>query len=455
MKKENVKNMRVLDYKNEIGLFSMYQLPIFREYLEIEAKPTDLCLLTGGVKDSLGLTYYFVNGCNEEYQLVITSKEYTMDKHYSAYKNVVTPAIRPVIDVEEAPDKRAVYFGEYPLFVDNDKDIRSEILKLSGSKATQTGKTYCFDGEHEIPEYEYNGNKYVAVVSSKNGQILSDGTETKAGEIYIVKVSPVPWYVDKERKILLSVYALLSGVRFWRNKTKETKYEKSNMYSFINKKLMRDITNSDIIKEELDDELPQMLHITDEDLTKINISKLLNELKRMVDQIYPYKESKHTISRFVQMNQTISELPASELKNILYDLITANINSYSYVTLEGDSKNGYSSLMKTLNLLNDIIQIKSKTFDLSILNKFISAITKRLKEIDKNNPQYLRNNYASNWYMLQEYIDEILGILLLDDYNLISNRLKKFVIYDNKYNDLLIKLDIELGRYGDVKVAAR
>ena len=69
--------------------------------------------------------------------------------------------------------------------------------------------------------------------------------------------------------------------------------------------------------------------------------------------------------------------------------------------------------------------------------------------------QYLRNNYASNWYMLQEYIDEILGILLLDDYNLISKKLKKFVIYDNKYNDLLIKLDIELGRYGEVKVAAR
>ena len=447
MKKENVKKMRLLNGKTEVGLFNNV-LPIFQYYLDLEAKPTDLCLLTGGVKDKKGYTPYFCNACNRDAQSVITSTEYTDDKHYYAKKNVVTPAIRPVLDVIDVPDARAIYFGEYPQFVEKNVDICNELTKLRNSDATTTGKTYCFDGEHEISEYEYKGNKYVPVISSTDAELLSDGTTTISGELYWVKVSPVIWYVDKDAKVLLSVYALLSGVRFWIDNLEEVDYEKSNMSSFINNFLMRDITNCKDLRIDHNEKLTRLLNLTERDITKINISRVFKEYKRILSFSFVSSNGKETINLYAKQNKAISSLPETPLKDILYKLLLNNANGL-FELLKSTTKKEvvYNYMINEISLLNDAVRTKSATIDLSVLTTFLAAISSRIDKIYQHNQDYFTDILCEKWYMVHDYLHEIFNILTLTDQNLITKKLQKFVIYENKFNDILIRLDVDLGLY--------
>ena len=128
---------------------------------------------------------------------------------------------------------------------------------------------------------------------------------------------------------------------------------------------------------------------------------------------------------------------------------------YEVASSSRDNEKLYKAMKETMRLLKEAISKKTNTVDLSVLTNFIDAVALRLERLVYNNEHYLIDGIWSRWYMIQEYLNEIFNIITLNDNNDISNRLKKFVAYDNKYNDLLIKLDIELGRYGDVKVAAR
>ena len=64
---ENVKNIRLLDNIREVGLF--HKLPIFDGMYELEAKPTDLVVLSGGVRDGLGYTPYWTSTSGRDHIL--------------------------------------------------------------------------------------------------------------------------------------------------------------------------------------------------------------------------------------------------------------------------------------------------------------------------------------------------------------------------------------------------
>ena len=244
---DNVKAIRLLDNQSEVGLFN--KISIFNNR-DIEAKPTDLALLSGGTVDSLGFIPYWTQTIGRDHVAVITSSEFTKDHHYSCDKNALQPAIRPLLEMNKVPAEDEVTGGEYPQFVEPDEDIAIDLETIAKHKKLTniTGKNYTIGNKVYI-EYAYKGNKYILFESKTDGLPLSNGKLTRRGQVYPVKVSPVTWLVDHQKNFLLSKYGLLSGISYWGSKTEQDKYEKSNMYDFINEKMKGDITTISEIRK--------------------------------------------------------------------------------------------------------------------------------------------------------------------------------------------------------------
>ena len=244
---ENVKKIRLLDNIREVGLF--HKLPIFENGYELEAKPTDLVVLSGGVCDELGYTPYWTSTSGRDHVAVITSTEYTDDRHYSCKKEALQPCIRPVLEIENVPKEKEITFGEYPQFIETDEDIIIELESIARRKKLSclTGKKYALNNKLCV-EYAYKDSKYVAYESKTDGELLSNGTHTQRGKIYFIKVAPLTWIVDRESKLLISKYGLLSGVSYWGSKEND-KFENSNMYEFLTEKMYDDICNVSEIRK--------------------------------------------------------------------------------------------------------------------------------------------------------------------------------------------------------------
>ena len=240
MNADNIEKIRLIDNVNEVGLF--HKLSIFEDN-NIEAQPTDLVLLSGGAKDSQGFTPYWTNTSGRDHIAVITSSEYTDDKHYSCFKTALQPAIRPVLNVKTAPNVEEIQFGEYPQSIETDEDIIVELETVARRKKlfNLTNKSYSLIGNKLYPEYVYNDNKYIAIESKTDGEVLSNGTLTQRGKTYWVKVEPVTWLVDQNAKVLVSKYGLLSGISYFGTKD-SSKFEDSNINEFITTKMLQDIS---------------------------------------------------------------------------------------------------------------------------------------------------------------------------------------------------------------------
>lgn len=244
---ENIKEIRLLDNQTEVGLFN--KLSLFSDK-DIEAAPTDLAILSGGPKDKYGYTPYWTQTIGRAHVAVITSPEWTRDRHYSCDMGALMPSVRPVLELESVPKEDEVLAGEYPLFVEEDEDLEIDLETIAkhNKLANVTGKKYFINGKVYI-EYAYKDNKYILFECKNDGVLLSNGRLSKRGKVYPVKVAPVPWIVDHQKNLLLSKYGLLAGVSYWGTKTNQEKFEESNMYEFLHDKMLDDIrTVSEIRK---------------------------------------------------------------------------------------------------------------------------------------------------------------------------------------------------------------
>ena len=143
-----------------------------------------------------------------------------------------------------------VLYGEYPQFVVSERENArlEELYKRNGLK--KTGKFYTSDC-HKWDDYnsgftamrheelEYNGKKYVRVISKKsihgngdkklsNGVLLRNIDEQPV----FVEVEPIPWLVDEKSKTLLSKRCLFSGVKF-NSKKYDGNFQKTDIKKFI------------------------------------------------------------------------------------------------------------------------------------------------------------------------------------------------------------------------------
>ncbi len=252
--------IRLLDNISEVALFDG-KLSIFKNN-NIEAKPTDLAVLSGAVKDKLGYTFYWTSTTGKDFIALITSEDISSYKHFEADRFAKSPAIRPVIEIDSIEDKKLikgdlkkdeiVYMGEYPLFIETDEDKIIELERIArlSKRHMTTDKKYNLDEKNLYQEYVLGKDKYVRFVCNNEEQLLSNGEECVKDKVYWLKVTNVPWYVDREKGLLVSVYGLLSGIRYWLENDGEANYEKSNMASFLNEKMVNDIMTISTIRKD-------------------------------------------------------------------------------------------------------------------------------------------------------------------------------------------------------------
>lgn len=79
-------------------------------------------------------------------------------------------------------DDGFIYFGEYPQRVVTDASIINTLNQLSISDINENGY------------YEYNGNQYAKVRTTRSGEFISTGTKMYANRYYWFKVEPIKWF---------------------------------------------------------------------------------------------------------------------------------------------------------------------------------------------------------------------------------------------------------------------
>lgn len=266
--------IRLLSYRDEVGLFSDGILEVFkRDEEKLLARPTDLVGLLGGIKDKLGYTPYWTMESAKSSVGVIASSEYSSRFHITAGRNSVLPSIRPVISINEIEKDKVigdlskdliVSLGEYPQTIETNSEILEELEFLDSDNPYHvTGKKYHLKDSSEVYiEYVYDGKKYIkidynsiisAIYDQKESEnfILSDGSKIEKNKTYWVRVEPVKWIVSLEKNILISLYGLLSGIHFWDNSI-EYDFDKSAMSTFLNDKMSYDLFKIFGIKREKD-----------------------------------------------------------------------------------------------------------------------------------------------------------------------------------------------------------
>ena len=84
--------------------------------------------------------------------------------------------------------------------------------------------------------YEHERKKYIRLEGrpADSDSILSNGRDVQLGEPYWVEVLPIEWLVDEKTGIWISKKAMVSGIRFGKDDSYDGRFEKTDMYSYIN-----------------------------------------------------------------------------------------------------------------------------------------------------------------------------------------------------------------------------
>lgn len=243
----------------------------------------DLSYNGGGMYYSPTATYWTRSsitknfGRFDKYQEVNSINTTPQTKGYDAYHSVGMPfmrepVIRPVLK-GVAPlfghsyfptvDENGVCeveFGEYPQQAASE-ELQQELERQFVIGLPTTGNSYTLNGvdiENRrdnfvgimYDEYEYQGNKYIRVLKNSHTYFPdSDKTNNQAikaadGEPVWIQVSPVKWLLDKKSGLLIAKDCLLSGIRFDRKVKYKGKFEKTEMYQYLNKYMIRDLLQS-------------------------------------------------------------------------------------------------------------------------------------------------------------------------------------------------------------------
>ena len=446
MRKDNVTGIRLLDNIREVGLF--HHLQAIRRY-GLEAKPTDLAVITGGARDKYGYTPYWTSTTGTRAQAVIVSELYTRDKHTQADKDAKTPCIRPVLEIKKVPNRRSIRFGEYPQTVETNENIIKELNTFQNPNVQPTGRDFWIDNNYQVSEYEYNGQKYVAVRSKNNRHdLLHDGTPVEDGKLYWVKVEPLTWYVSNDGKLLICVDAILSGVRFWYD-LNETDVNKSNMYDFLNNKMLKDIKNFEEIVQEDEEDLETSMKKAV--LDKFAIFKNYLENRELC------RNEELTVQEFLRQKNAFDEINDDRLRETLYEVLYNEVLDFDNIhdphfsaasSIDGSFKDIIFLLARGMDIKKETWGQKHPEIDLSPIKKFLKALEERVTKLTEKDGEFLlESGNNGNRYPIYRYLYGIIDLIIEPSEEVVKDMLSNYIIYNNKYHDLLISLDVQLGEY--------
>lgn len=239
-----------------------YKLNIFDDEQGIKAASTDLATLMGVVNTSFGnyideegeeieyVSYftYDLDGLCEMIYIVLGTEGVTLTNFSSDYigcRPAITYSLIKEYCKEEVLDdgRVTIEFGEYPQMVVKNLEQNALDRKLENNELNKTKQSYTLNGK-EYDVYECNGRKFIQYTSTnKVDGTLTNYEVAKPNKTYWIEVSPITWFVDKEKDVAVSNYVLFGGMEF----TKEKKYffdefEDSIVGKYLNNEFLNEIT---------------------------------------------------------------------------------------------------------------------------------------------------------------------------------------------------------------------
>jgi hypothetical protein len=189
-------------------------------------------------------------------------------ERYGGARPALPSSVASSIGLSEAePSKKisgvdVVEYGEYPQTIADENITRELEQAFSKNQLQKTGKTYNFDSEKrnsynpfkpkEHAEYQHKGKKYICVEAKPydynndydNDQpALSNGKKPQTGEVYWIEVQPIEWLRDPGG-ICVARQALFAGVQFDRNRSYDGKFEKTDMYRYLQEYFFKEMQPS-------------------------------------------------------------------------------------------------------------------------------------------------------------------------------------------------------------------
>lgn len=270
------------------------QLQIFKKY-GTNAAVTDFSLLLGievssdHTSDSLyniDRDYFDTRAADywtktKEEDKIIAISSYSFG--YNSPKNIKNRylGIRPVIKysdiLEEYQNKRIsdkevieVEYGEYPQTICDEKRRLELEKEYKENKLIKTDKIYTVNTNKEesfipteLPEYYYNGKKYIRYIADGN-QIrtrLSNKKYIEYKKAYWIEIKPIIWMIDEKEDIAVSKKLLVTGIAY--DQTNNKNFEETEIYKYLNNYFIKEIKSEKKIKEkrkldELEEELDNL-----------------------------------------------------------------------------------------------------------------------------------------------------------------------------------------------------
>lgn len=215
-----------------------------------------------------------------------------------------------------------VEYGEYPQSIIPKEDARKleRLYKKRRWKLNWTAEKYTTDSnlnnntevgfitrEHHV--YEYEGKKYIRLVGDENveGELLSDGQIVTIGTPYWIKVEPVKWLLDREKDLLISKDALVSGIQFnFKRSYTEKEFDETTIKWYLDNHLSKEIVQNEK-KVNINNTVKTEISIQNKDISKklLGMTISLRQLEMDIDDEYMLKQ-KEINDEYERKKQEIS-----------------------------------------------------------------------------------------------------------------------------------------------------
>ena len=350
---------------------------------------------------------YYYTKSDDLFFRIITVDDYGQKSECDGLNNDC--AIRPVLISKEvysalSNDADEVIYGEYPQYAPK-KDMQEELEIMYNKKnLIETGKIYTFNdnetyhAETFVPvsysEYIYKNKKYIRFrVINSIGDTLSNGIFYELGDYVWIEVMPVHWYIDKKEEILVAKEGLLSGVPYVGKKIAyDGKFNKTELYKYINTYMVKDLIPSVVNKDEISDLIEEIKECTkyfESNLEiKEKVKRLVDDYNNSLDNLVN-KKNNNILDLTLDTEDTLYRNLKMELERILYELRKNSKDIKVYYDMI-DILNNYESnkddeiaiLIYQINNIieKNIIDEKNRNTLLNEFNEIISSYSKECKD---------------------------------------------------------------------------
>jgi len=369
-----------------------------------EKEHSDFAALLGlGISDYKRTSGSWIDSGDNEVETVLSSDGQTLfDEQQSMAKNA---GVRPVLVLKGLDNIKiengSFEYGEYPQTLVKDVTIISQLDQAyAENKLNKTGKVYTINTAENsdsyakssdsnfspdyLDEFEYNGKKYVRVVSNENGRVkTSDGTKHRENYVYYVEVEPIKWNVIKDGELAIADRSLFTNVNLNHIQSYLNTYFANEMLANSTKNLSQENLKEIRLT-------PYRFNVTFETPEEPkNINHLYEDIekKKEAQKLFFIKEQTNSILRYYK-DMLLSDYNEKKAKEIFDQNSKEVVKLLLKDALEGnhwwlDNVNYDKVMEKQLNLpIRVISKNRIKTFS-GLLKKKDANLTKDQKDTIK------------------------------------------------------------------------